>query len=147
MRYNLVSFTLKTRTFVIHVSTHASYSITSNGYKRWMRPNYISSRWVLAKLKISHGMHYRRLTRYQCTCPKTKILLLVYSDYSCAIIPLRSVRLSILFREEEKRAATVGCVRARRINMCALGGFFWLASSCCHRNGIILTVLASIFIF
>ena len=27
--------------------TRILYSITSNGYKRWMRPNYISSRWVL----------------------------------------------------------------------------------------------------
>ena len=52
MRHNLVSFTLKTRTDTTHVNTRASYSITSNGYKRWMRPNYISSRWVLAKLFI-----------------------------------------------------------------------------------------------
>ena len=51
MRHNLVSFTLKTRIDTTHVSTHASYSITFNGYKRWMRPNYISSKWVLAKLK------------------------------------------------------------------------------------------------
>ena len=50
MRYNLVSFTLKIRTDTTHVSTHASYSITSNVYKTWMRPNDISSRWVLAKL-------------------------------------------------------------------------------------------------